>query len=298
MTYEEGILSIPEQLKFKPEILNKEKLKPFKRVIVCGMGGSRLAADLLNLLKPESDIHIHSDFGLPNLASEVLAEALVITNSYSGNTAETISAAKAAQAKGLNLAVVAGGGELLKLAQDSDLPCVAVPHTEMPARMMVAQDLKAIMALLSLEDISFQTDASSLKAEGERVASEIGSKIPLIYVPAGLIELGYVWKVIFNETAKMPAFCNRLPELNHNEIESFGASAAQNFCVLMFGNEFKNTVEVIKGCGINIVSLDAVQPSNIFSSIVTAHWTALTLAQKAGVDPLATPVISKLKSLS
>ena len=49
----------------------------------------------------------------------------------------------------------------------------------------------------------------------------MANKIPVIYTSERNMELGYVWKVIMNETAKIPAFCNRFPELNHNEMEGF-----------------------------------------------------------------------------
>ena len=127
MTYEEGILGVPKQFEYKPEIIGKEKIRPFKKIIVLGMGGSRLATGILNMVKPELDIHIHSDYDLPLFDEEVLTSALIITNSHSGNTTEPISGAKIAIENGLNLVVVSTGGELINIANQNQVPHIVYP---------------------------------------------------------------------------------------------------------------------------------------------------------------------------
>ena len=100
MNYKEAILGIPKQFEYRPEIINKDRLRSFNKIIVLGMGGSRLGADILNMLQPELDIYVHSDYDLPQLSKEVLTNSLIIANSYSGNTAEVISGAQIAINRG------------------------------------------------------------------------------------------------------------------------------------------------------------------------------------------------------
>ncbi|MBI3120316.1 MAG: bifunctional phosphoglucose/phosphomannose isomerase, partial [Candidatus Kerfeldbacteria bacterium] len=47
MSMETAIRDFPKQFTFEPEIQNADKLPQKDRLVVCGMGGSHLAADLL-----------------------------------------------------------------------------------------------------------------------------------------------------------------------------------------------------------------------------------------------------------
>ncbi len=310
MTYEEGILGIPKQFKYQPEIINKDKIRPFQRIIVLGMGGSRLAADILNMLQPELDIHIHSDYDLPALSSETLAEALVIANSYSGNTAEPISGAKIAIERGLNLVIIASGGELITLAREKQIPHAVLPHSPYPPRMMLGHDLVAMAEIIGFDSAELQScqhiDAQALKSEGTQVARQMGSAIPLIYTSERLNELGYIWKVILNETAKMPAFHNRFPEADHNEIAGFQGDWAAGFHSIFIRDELNArlgermdlTAKLFQSHGMLVASIPLAGVSlaeKIISSIIVAHWTALELAVTNNVEPLAVPEIEEFK---
>ena len=308
MTYREGITAIPQQFAYQPEILHKEKLRPFQRIIVLGMGGSRLGADILNMIKPEMDIYVHSDFDLPPLGSKALSEALIVANSYSGNTAEPISGAMIAMAKKFNLAIVATGGELIDIASQNNIPHIILPPTGLPPRMMVGHDLLALAAILDIQPDIFKScqhiDSAALEAQGKEIAGQIKSSVPLVYTSNRLNELGYIWKVIFNETAKIPAFNNRFPELDHNEIVGF--EPHQPFHCLMLndgldsriGARMAATADLLrqKSIPVTILTLDGASlVDQIISSVILAHWTALTMAEQRNVDPLATPVIEEFK---
>lgn len=309
MTYEEGILWIPKQFEYQAEVINKEKLKPFKRIIVLGMGGSRLSADILNMMKPELDIYVHSDFDLPLLKEEALAESLVIANSYSGDTAEIISGAKMALNKGLNLAVVSKGGELTAFATEHGLPHVILPPIELPPRMMLGHDLLALATLIGLPADEFQAcahmNSETLRFQGDQLAQEIGQKIPLTYTSNLYNELGYIWKVMFNETAQIPAFNNRFPELDHNEIAGFRLADASRFhpIILRDGDVRINkrmdaTADLFRQEGLSVSEIALPETSSIeqiITSVILAHWTALSLAKTGGVDPLIPFIIEKFK---
>ena len=310
MTYEEGILGIPRQFEYKPEIINKDKIRPFKKIIILGMGGSRLAGDILNMVKPELDIYIHSDYDLPLLCTEILQDALIITNSYSGNTIEPISGAKMAIEQGLNLVIVDSGGELLTLAKEKQIPHVTLPHSELPPRMMLGQDLMAIAELIDFDTHDLEAcrgiDANTLKPTGTQVARQIGSAIPLIYTSERLNELGYIWKIILNETAKMPAFHNRFPEADHNEIAGFQGDWASGFhCIFLrdeldvrIGQRMDLTAELFRAHDILVATVPLEGPSlvrQIIQSVIIAHWTALELATTNNVEPLAVLEIEDFK---
>lgn len=310
MTYEEGILGIPKQFEYTPEVINKDKIWPFKKIIVLGMGGSRLAGDILNMVKPELDIHIHSDYDLPLLDTEILQNSLIIANSYSGNTIEIISGAKMAIKQGLNLVIITTGGELLVLAQEKQIPHIVLPHAELPPRMMLGHDLMAMAELIGFDSHELEAcggiDANALKSTGTQIARQIGSAIPLIYTSEHLNELGYIWKIILNETAKMPAFHNRFPEADHNEIAGFQGDWASGFHCIFLQDELDArisqrmdlTAKLFRTHDILVATVSMEGPSlmkQIIHSIIIAHWTALELATTNNVEPLAVLEIEDFK---
>lgn len=310
MNYEEGILGIPKQFEYRAEIIGKEKIRPFKKIIVLGMGGSRLAAGILNILKPELNIYIHSDYDLPKFSEEELISSLIIANSHSGNTAEPISGAKIAIEKGLNLVVVSTGGELINVANQHQVPHMVLPHSDLPPRMMVIHDLLALATLVGFDVAKFTScqniDAEALKSGGTQVARQIGSAIPLIYTSERLRGLGYIWKVILNETAKMPAFHNCFPEADHNEITGFQGDWAAGFHSIFIQDDIDSrisqrmdlTAKLFQSHGMLVVTIPLTGASlveKIISSVIIAHWTALELATTNNVDPLAVVEIEDFK---
>lgn len=310
MTYEEGILGIPKQFEYAPEVVNKDKIRPFKKVIVLGMGGSRLGADILNMLKPELDIHVHSDYDLPELGMEIFQDSLIIANSYSGNTAEIISGAKMAIERGLNLVVISAGGELINIANQHQIPNIIMPHSELAPRMLVGHDLMALATLIGFNSADLvscqQIDAGALKSEGTQVARQIGSAIPLVYTSERLNELGYIWKIILNETAKMPAFHNRFPEADHNEIAGFQGDWAAGFHSIFIRDDadarlkerMDLTAKLFQSHGMLVAMIPLTGASlaeKIISSAIVAHWTAVELARLANLEPTAVEEIENLK---
>ena len=99
----DDIKNYGKQFDFEPIIENAAKLKKFGKFVVVGMGGSHLAADIINAWHPEIDIVVWSNYGLPKLEEKDLKDRLIILSSYSGSTEETIDAFNAAKAKKLSL---------------------------------------------------------------------------------------------------------------------------------------------------------------------------------------------------
>lgn len=89
-----------------------------KALIVTGMGGSSNAAKLLQGVyesKLSIPFVVHNDYSLP---SWVNAETLVVANSYSGNTEETLSGYEEAQKKGAQAIGISTGGKISDVVVD------------------------------------------------------------------------------------------------------------------------------------------------------------------------------------
>ena len=320
-----SIKRFAEQFAYEPEIKNEDKLIQKNRVIIAGMGGSRLVGDILRMWKPDKEVIVHSDYNLPAISNERLKDSLIIANSYSGNTEETVDAALKAIGLGLSLAVVATGGKLIDIAKENDLPYVQVPADRLPARSDLGHDLMAILKIIS--DTDGLAEASLLRSldpegseeEGKSLAETLENKIPVIYTSERNMELGYIWKVIMNETAKVPAFCNRFPELNHNEIAGFsaeggpasGGDLSKNFHFIFLrdidddrtgriGLRMEKLNELFGLKNLSVTKLELKGESHlkkIFSSIILAHWTSYYLAKYYKVDPEKTEIIEEFKKL-
>ena len=101
-------------------------------VVMVGMGGSAAGADLLAACAAETievPVLVHRGYGLPATAGR---EALVIASSYSGDTAEVLSAVEVALARRVPAVVITSGGALGALAAERGLPRVMLPTGLMP----------------------------------------------------------------------------------------------------------------------------------------------------------------------
>ena len=259
-------------------------------LVVVGMGGSHLAADLLKILKPELDIIVHRDYGLP----PNINDRLIILSSYSGNTEEVLDAYD--QAKNLNRAVITVGGKLLEKAKQDNVPFVLLPVGLQP-RDAIHHCLKALYELLG--------EKLELPEVEPADPIEIKDRIPLIYTSNKFEALGYIWKIKFNETGKIPAFNDTLPEADHNEINGF--AKFKNFYGLFIVDESDHpkiikrmeiTAKLYNEIGIptKFIQLTGVDMLHkIFNFLALANATALATATLYGLDPVAVPIIENIK---
>src|SRR5438094_679105 len=138
------------------------RLRP-SLIIVAGMGGSASGADLVAASSlPELDVPIlvHRGYGLPAAAGK---HALVVAVSYSGETAEVLSAVDAALARGAPVVTLSAGGRLGELATSHRLPHVRLPGGLMP-RMALGYLFFALARVLIDADVPVATDAELAEA--------------------------------------------------------------------------------------------------------------------------------------
>ena len=308
------LISFLSQFSFQPVVENAERLRPGRFITVGGMGGSALAAGVLNIIKPDLALFTHRDYGLPLLPESLLSEALFVASSCSGNTEETLDFARAVESRGLPLGVVAGGGELLSFALEHRLPLVKIPQGDLPPRMKTGHMAIALAALVNakhlladFEKLSHTLNAGSTHEEGRALAQSFVQKIPLVYASTVNFPLAYYWKIAFNETAKIPAFCGSFPEMNHNEIEGFDGRRPSFPSRAIFLHDEQDHPRILKRMQIteelyrkqNIetahLSLQGTPVQKIFTSVYLAIATSLALAGAYGNDPIRTSLIDSLK---
>lgn len=317
----EAIKNFNKQFAFEPVVENSGRLKKFDKVVVLGMGGSHLAADLLKVWNPYLDIWVHSDYGLPEADKNVLRNSLIIASSYSGNTEEVLSGFEEARREELPLAALSIGGELLRRAKEDGIPFVKLPDTGIQPRSALGFSIRGVLALMQEQALLQETKAlarllepEKFKERGKELAFGLKGHVPVIYTSRRNKAIGYNWKIKFNETGKIPAFANVLPELNHNEMTGFDVKEgskelARPFYFLVLKDrddlpKIQNRMEVLvalfKSRGLPVVELDIKGGGvfvKIFSSLIFADWVAYYIALQYGLEPEEVPMVEEFKKM-
>ncbi|HLP44237.1 MAG TPA: SIS domain-containing protein [Candidatus Nanoarchaeia archaeon] len=318
---EDSIQNIAGQFAFEPVIEHEDKLKPAQSFIVGGMGGSHLSAGLLKIIDPSVDLYIHRDYDLPTPVSDWHKKSLHIASSYSGNTEETLDFAEKAFAGGYNLAVISTGGKLIEFAKQHSIPHIVLPRANMQPRVALGVSLIALAKLVGgdmfvkkIQGEGLKLDPLRWKEVGGSVAEELKGKIPVIYSSRQNLALAYSWKIKCNETAKIPAFYNVLPELNHNEMNGFDVikstkKLSNDFSFIFLEDDqdhpkISRRMNVLKkvyedrGLSVKTVPLTGSSVfEKVFNSLLLADWTALSLSRVYETEPEQVPMVEEFKKL-
>jgi len=317
----EAIKNFNKQFLYEPEIKNQETLIKKSSFVAVGMGGSAHALLLLKTWKPELDITIHRDYGLPNIPIEELKNKLIILSSYSGNTEEVIDAFQKAKDKNLAMAVIATGGKLLSLAEENNVPYIKLPATGIQPRSALGFSIKAFLKFIGEEDelkkidiLATTLNPTDYEKNGKTLAEKMKNHIPVIYTSNRNLSLAYIWKIKLNETGKIPAFYNIFPELNHNEMNGFDVKdSTKELCNKFHFIILKDTednpkilkrMEVLeklyKNRNLQIETIELKEKDiwhKIFSSLILADWVAYYTALGYGLDPEQVPMVEEFKKL-
>ncbi len=318
---QDAIRDFAKQFLFLPEIVNEDKLIQKNKFVVCGMGGSHLAGDVLKDVVPELEIYIHRMYGLPNWRDEELEQSLIIASSYSGNTEEVIDAYDKAQEKGLALCVIAVGGKLIEKAKQDGVPYIQMPDTGIQPRSALGYSFLSLLKMIGQEDMLKEAgelasvlQPEKLEAEGKALADRIIGKVPVIYTSDQYYSMAYNWKIKFNETGKIPAFYNVLPELNHNEMTGYDVQESSKelsscFYFIFLKNEddhprVQKRMEILeqlytdRGLSVEVITVSgANKAEKIFSSLLLADWTAVNTAENYGLEAEQVPMVEEFKKL-
>jgi glucose/mannose-6-phosphate isomerase len=317
----DDIKNYQKQFDYEPKVENAGKLKKTVKFLVAGMGGSHLAADILKAWHPELDLVIWPNYGLPLLHEKELKERLIILSSYSGNTEETIDAFNVAKARHLAIAVIAARGKLIKLAEKSKEPYVQMPDFHMQPRMATGLSLLAILAIMNektwldeAKELATQLHPAREEHRGRDLAKRLHGSVPVIYSSLRNFALANNWKIKFNETGKIPAFANMLPEMNHNEMTGFDVkprtiplSRSFRFVFLKDAGDDRriikrmNVLEKLyrdRGFKTEVILLQGKNEIHkIFNALTLADWTAYHTAKMYGVEAEQVAMVEEFKKL-
>ena len=219
-----------------------------RAVVVCGMGGSGIAGDVLAAVAgPGCPVPVvtHRGYGLPAWVGPV---DLVVAVSCSGATEETLSALEEAVRRGCRLLVVGRDGSPLD-ALGRRGRAVVVPVTQgrqprasvwaLSTPLVVAAHALGLLAApaeaveeaaVVLEQLAdgCRIDAEVVVNPAKRLAVDLDGRLPVLWGTSPLAgTAAYRFACQLNENAQQPATWGVLPEANHNQVVAFDRPSAQ-----------------------------------------------------------------------
>ena len=305
------------------EIANNTNLTPYtkeiRNVLICGLGGSGIGGTIVSdIISPKVSIPIAAtkDYSIPNFVNE---HTLVIANSYSGNTEETLYALEKCQARGAEIAVITSGGKLKTIAEENKYNKIIIPGNQ-PQRAMFGYAFTELFFMLNnygIIDASFKSDFDNAitllnteKANIQKQAMDLAKKMykqtPVIYVANGFEGVAIRFRQQINENSKMLCWHHVIPEMNHNELLGWRTNV-EDLAVVYFRNKSdyeRNQIrmdinkKVIAKFTSNITEIWSKGDSLIENSLYHINlgdWVSWYLSEMNNVDAIEIYIINFLK---
>lgn len=318
ITHQESLKTFYKQLEYVQTNYAQHNLNvaDYSNIVIAGLGGSGIGGKLTkSYFSNQMPIPVDtvSDYTLPAYVNN---KTLLILCSYSGNTEETLTVFEQGKEKGCKMIAVTAGGQLMEHAKTNGLQYYTVEGGFQP-RMALGYSfgflLKIFAELLNKNiDGDFEETIENLKeqqqhqedAEGilKRFSSTLNNKYVIVadeaFAAAGIRACQQL-----QENSKKEAFCNVLPEANHNVIESYYGKLDTNFILLnsnsneRVGTRFEFVNGLLDKDNNKVVHIMVEEPSikMIFAIIHKLDWLSIRIAEETHQNPMEIENIISLK---
>ncbi len=304
-------------------------LLPFQpdNIVVTGMGGSGIVGDTLKSFlsnRVSLSISVNRDYTLPSFVDE---NTLLFVVSYSGNTEETLSAAREGIEANAKVVAITSNGELEQICKEKGIVSIKAPEGYPPRAafaflfipvlhllselLIYDSDVAILDAVSELKDLrdSIKMDRPTEKNEAKRLAKRIQGNIPIIYGHSIYQAVANRWHTQFNENAEVLSWYGAIPEMNHNEIVGWkGDGSSSEFIPILLRDDkesekinrrieltkelvFEDEVEDI----IEVCTDAETQLARILSLVYLGDYVSIYLALLRGEDPAPVEIIDEFK---
>jgi len=306
-----------------------EEYRGIQQVIVAGMGGSAIGADLVKAyIAPLSKVslQVHRDYDLPAWADG--PETLVIASSHSGNTEETRSAMEAALMRGCRLLAVTTGGKIAELAGQQDVNLWTFNHRGQPRAAVgysFALLLNAFYRLnfipdpgIELQDAIKEMDKQRAllapqlpdhQNPAKRLAGQLIDRWVSVFGADLLAPVARRWKGQISEVAKAWGQFEDLPEADHNTLAgvvnpeevlmktiALFLKSSHNHPRNQRRIDLTNKNLMLEGISTDLIDASgSSRLAQMWSLIQFGDYTAYYLAMAYNVDPTPVAAIENLK---
>lgn len=290
-------------------------------IVLGGLGGSGIAGAIAKSWafdKLQIPLETVSDYHLP---AYVNGKTLVVLNSYSGNTEETLNMLSEARAANAKLLILTSGGEIGELADEYGIKKYIIEEGYQP-RQTIGYGLGYMLLIIS--ELNSTGGEEECRSELEKVltffkeehdrqvnsaesvyryfASSLKNKFVILadklFYPVALR-----FSQQLNENAKLEAFVHLVPESNHNVIESYVDRLPSNFILLYstLNPKVEARFDFLAGHleldnnKVLPMRIDQYEITTIFDMIYRLDWVSVIIAEEIGAPLMEVPIISDLK---
>ena len=329
----DSVEDFPDQIKKSYDLVESSNLGSIYKVdniIFTGMGGSAISGDILQAFfrdKIDIPIYVNRQYDLPKWANK---NTLVITQSYSGNTEETLSAFKHAHQKRCKILGISSGGKLEEFCKKRDIYHIKIPSGYQPRAATGYMLFSALIALKKSgilridiekeiqESINItenfrnknKKDIPIEKNYSKQIANKIYQKIPQIYGWKEFTPIAKRWCTQFNENSKIICRFDEVSESNHNDIVgwSLNPDVTKKFvCILFRDNDlesiylstrFEFMKKLFKTNAADTIEIEIKGKKRLSKMMYTMYlgdFVSCYLAILRKIDPTPVNIISELK---
>jgi len=319
ITHESSLKDFTSQIQYVLDNYSKHGLsvESFDNIVLGGLGGSGIAANIVQdyfFDKCSIPIQGVKDYHLPSYVGE---KTLLVLNSYSGNTEETLSLYEEGRQKGATMIVLSSGGSISENAKADGLQYYPIPTGFQP-RMTIGFGLSFLSMILGelvgddkrteLEDViqGFKDNhEKQINTANNITQFFLGSAKNKFVIVCDQAMSGPAVRFTqqLNENSKLEGFVNVLPESNHNVIESYTDRMPTNFLFLYTNRNERVSARFDFLLGHLEMDNNRVVPVvipeyslySIFDVIYRLDWVSVNLANETGANLMEVPIITDLK---
>ena len=327
------ISQFPEHIIKTKEIIDSceiPKMYNIQQVIVSGLGGSAISGDILQSYTEDKGflpLFVQRTYHLPKWINK---HTLVFSQSYSGNTEETLFAFKQAYEKKCTQISITSNGKLLEYSTNRHIPCIILPDGYEPRCAIAFLFFSSLFALQKMglftnsidKEIQETIDVTrrlieqispSIPVEqnmAKQISQILHHTIPQIYGWEIYTPLARRWATQFNENSKVISRHDTVPETNHNDIVGWSEDlkVASQFSVILFRDssleslQMKTRLDFMKTfyqqVAANLIEIPVHGKSPLAKMmylLVLGDYVSCYLALLQNKDPTPVSIINQLK---
>jgi glucose/mannose-6-phosphate isomerase len=305
------------------------QVQGLRQVVIAGMGGSAIGADLLGAYAAKNcpvPLSVVRNYDLPAWVNG--PETLLIASSHSGNTEETLSAFQQAKSRGCRTMALTTGGRLAELGQEEGSFTWKFAHsgqswaaTGFTFSMLLAvlhrlglmpdpqADLLETVAAMHRQQETLLPEVPAALNPAKRMAGQLVGRWVVVFAAEDLFPVARHWKGQISTLAKAWSQFEALPEADHNSLAGLNhpEHALEQMIALFLtapSNHSRNQVRLdltrrmfmLQGINTDFIRAKGTNPmAHLWTLLHMGDYIAYYLAIANGEDPTPVDALAMLK---